>query len=258
MRFMIVDDEERARHLLEMFLHQRDDAEDIAVFDQSPDALAYASSQPVDIAFLDIEMPQLNGIDLATKFLALKHVPAVIFITGYSQYALAAWDVEAVDFIVKPFGAEDVNHGIARAVKISNLNPRQRVEIHCFPSFQLLVDGVPVPVQHKKSTELLAYLVHHRGAWVTMNDAVAALFEDKNGEKAKNYFRLILYRLKRMLAEYGIDDLLMTKPGCLRVDPHRFSCDYYSYLNGEGNLFHGEYLTEYAWAEFTVGSLANR
>ena len=258
MRFMIVDDEERARHLLEMFLRKRDDAEDIVVFDKSLDALTYASSYPVDIAFLDIEMPELNGIDLATEFLALEHVPAVIFITGYSQYALAAWDVDAVDFIVKPFSAEDVNHGITRAIKISNLSPRQRVEIHCFPTFQLLVDGVPVPVQHKKSTELLAYLVHHRGAWVTMSDAVAALFEDKNGEKAKNYFRLILYRLKRMLTEYGIDDLLITKPGCLRVDPDRFSCDYYGYLNGEGNLFHGEYLTEYAWAEFTVGSLTNR
>lgn len=258
MRFMIVDDEERARHLLELFLRKRSDAEEIGVFGKSREALAYASAHPVDIAFLDIEMPELNGIDLATEFLALQHIPAVIFLTGFSQYALAAWEVEAIDFILKPFSAEDVNHGIARAVKMSNLAPRQRLEIRCFPTFQLLVDGIPVLVQHKKSTELLAYLVHHRGAWVTTNDAVAALFEDKDEEKAKNYFRLILYRLRRMLKEYGIADLLQTKAGYLRVDPHGFSCDYYDYLNGEGNLFHGEYLTEYAWAEFTVGSLVNR
>lgn len=258
MRFMIVDDEPRACRLLERFLKQRGDAEEVVVFDDSGAALAYASSAPVDIALLDIEMPALNGIQLAMRLLDLTTAPAVIFITAYSQYALDAWDAEAVDFIVKPFGAVDLDRAIARAVRLAPIQPWRHLEIRCFPTFQLLVAGEALPARHKKSMELLAYLVHHRGAWVSTSDAVAALFEDNSGEQAKNYFRLVLYRLKQMLAAYGIREILLTDHGCARVDPEKFSCDYYRYLSGEGNLFHGEYLTEYSWAEFTVGELSRR
>lgn len=255
MKALVVDDEPRACHILELLLQKRQDIERVDIFHEAASALDFVKKNHVDVAFLDIEMPEENGIHLAMNFLELPQSPAVIFVTGYAHYALAAWDTDAVDFILKPFGVGDIDRALGRAAKLRSLATGKRIFIQCFPTFALQIDGITVVMRHKKSKELLAYLVHHCGAWVDMNDAVAALFEDKTDEGAKNYYRLVLYRLKKTLKEYGAENMLETQYSCCRIDPNAFDCDYYRYRNGETHLFHGEYLTEYSWAEFTVGTL---
>lgn len=255
MKIMIVDDEPRACHLLEIFLKKRDDVDEIVCFQQSEKALSYAENHEVDVAFLDVEMPEMNGLQLAMHLLDLKYIPAVVFVTGYAQYALEAWDTEAVDFIVKPFSLGDIDRAMTKAKRDMAGRSRCRVEIRCFPTLRVMVDGETVLFHHKKSEELLAYLVHHRGAWVSAGNAAAALFEDKESDKAKNYFRLVLYRLKQALVAEGIGDLLDTEHGRIRVDPTKFICDYYRFLDGETSLFYGEYLSEYSWAEYILADL---
>ena len=258
MRIMIVDDEPRACHLLEIFLKKRGDVDEIVCFRRSEEALLYAADHEVDAAFLDVEMPGMNGLQLAMHLLDLKYIPAVVFVTGYAQYALEAWDTEAVDFIVKPFSLADIDRAMVKAKRDMAGRSRCRAEIRCFPSLRVIVDGETVRFHHKKSEELLAYLVHHRGAWVSAANAAAALFEDKDSEKAKNYFRLVLYRLKQSLVAEGIGDLLETERGSIRVDPTKFTCDYYRFLEGETSLFCGEYLSEYSWAEYILADLENK
>lgn len=253
MKVMIVDDEVRACHVLEIFLKKRADVSEISVFQSAAEALAYARKNEVDLAFLDIEMPEINGLKLALRLLDVDYVPAVVFVTGYAHYALDAWDTDAVDFIVKPFSAETVDRAIRKAKRVISERIRAHVDIRCFPVFRLIVDGETVLFHHKKSQELLAYLVHNRGAWVPSGSAAAVLFEDKEGDKSKNYFRLVLYRLKSALVEAGAEGILETEHGKIRVNPDKFTCDYYRCLEGEKGLFQGEYLSEYSWAEYALG-----
>ena len=113
----------------------------------------------------------------------------------------------------------------------------------------MIFNSTPVSFKYKKSKELLAYLVHNQGNWVTIEKASFALLENHEETSSKNYLRTILYRLNITLKRIDCDNLIISEYGKLRIDTGLFSCDYYDYLNGNTALFQGEYLEEYSWAE---------
>lgn len=257
MKIVIVDDEERARSMLEILLRDLG-YQDICAFGTAKAALAHLKSGPCDVAFLDVEMPVMDGFDLADELLKLQAPPAVVFETAYPQYAIRAWDSDAVDYLLKPYGEEQVQRALERAVRRNHereqsVNPA--VEIHCFPTFGLWINGVPLSFDNRKAEELLAFLVHMQGAWVSTDRIIYALFEDGDEKNAKNYYRLILYRLKQMLKEVGLEGLVESGYGKARVNSSMFVCDYYKYLQGETSLFFGEYMSSYDWAEHTLADM---
>lgn len=260
MNIVVLDDEPRALHMLEIILDQMEFEKDLHTFLKPAEALEYLKNNLVDVVFLDVEMPEINGIDFADKLLELPDPPAVVFVTGHHEYAYLAWDVEAIDYILKPYSRRQVQRAMERyRHKYQPLRGQKeegrRIEIQCFPNFDVYVDGRPIVFRHKKSKELLAFLVHNRGAWVSMDKTIFALFEHCDEETAKNYYRGILYRLRRILMEAGIRELIETAYGKCRVDAARFTCDYYQHVEGEKDLFSGEYMSEYSWAEETAAQL---
>lgn len=260
MRITIVDDEERARNLLEILLRNLGH-QDIHAFGNAETALAYLKANPCDVAFLDVEMPGMDGLDLAEELLKLPEPPAVVFETAYPQYAVRAWDSDAVDYLLKPYGQDQVRRALERAVRRNEARKptgESRVEIHCFPTFGLWVDGVPLSFDNRKAKELLAFLVHMQGAWVSTDRIIYALFEDSDEKNAKNYYRLVLYRLKQILKEIGLEGLVESGYGKARVNSSLFVCDYYKYLQGETSLFFGEYMSDYDWAEQTLADMRRK
>ncbi len=263
MKIVAVDNEPRALHMLEILLEQLDFEKEVHAFQNPEEALRYMQENEVDIALLDIDMPGLNGIDLAEALLEIEDPPAVVFVTGYYEYAHLAWGVEAIDYILKPYSKEQIMQAITRYQK--KFRPLRRigkgehkVRIQCFPNFDVFVDEKPIKFRHKKSKELMAFMVHNQGAWVSVDKVIFALFEACDEEAAKNYYRGILFRLRQMLAEVGIPYIIETGYGKCRVDNTKFTCDYYEYLAGETNLFRGEYMSEYSWAEATTARMQNR
>ncbi len=260
MKIVAVDDEPRALHMLEILLGQIEIEKEINTFLKPEEAFEYLKSNFADIVFLDVEMPGMSGIDFADALLELPDPPAVVFVTGYHEYARLAWDVEAIDYILKPYSKEQVLRAIDRyKTKYQPLRSRReekhKIRIQCFPDFDVYVDGKPIRFRHKKSKELLAFLVHNRGAWVSVDKIAFTLFENYDEDTAKNYYRGILYRLRQILKEAGILDLIETGYGKCRADNTKFICDYYEYLDGEKDLFFGEYMSEYSWAEATVARM---
>lgn len=257
MKIVIVDDEERARNMLEILLRNMGHS-DITAFGDGESALAWLKANPGDVAFLDVEMPGMDGLTLAEELLKLEESPAVVFVTAYPQYAVRAWDSEAVDYLLKPYGQDQVRRALERAARRNRARGRNAapgVEIRCFPAFGLWVDGVPLSFDNRKAKELLAYLVHMQGAWVSTDRIVYALFEDGDEKSAKNYYRLVLYRLKQTLKEVGLEQLVESGYGKARVNSSLFTCDYYRYLRGEKDLFFGEYMSDYDWAEQTLADM---
>lgn len=259
MRIMIVDDERRARQMMENVLRGLGESE-VMSFSAAADALAYVRDKGCDLAFLDIEMPGMSGMELADRFLELPAPPVIVFVTAYSEYALRAYDVEAVDYLLKPYGPDQVRRALERAGKRLRHAPPHatRVVARCFPTFGLWVDGTPLDFGNKKAREFLAYLVHMQGNWVSMDSITFALFENSDEKNAKSYYRQVLHRLKATLQEAGVENLVQSGYGKVRVDPSSFDCDYYRYLNGEKGLFFGEYLADYSWAEATLADLRRR
>lgn len=114
LRALIVDDEPPARGVLTRLLAEIPDIEVVGTAANGMEALAVLAHDDIDVLFLDIEMPALAGIELATR-LHPTPSPAVIFVTAWPQYAVAAFDVDAADYLLKPVDPLRLQHAIERA-----------------------------------------------------------------------------------------------------------------------------------------------
>ena len=111
-RALIVDDEDLARAIVREHLEMHPDVEIVGECPNGFDAVKAVSDVKPDILFLDIQMPKLNGFEVLE---ILDPVPAVIFVTAYDAFALRAFEVHAVDYLLKPFTRERFDESLARA-----------------------------------------------------------------------------------------------------------------------------------------------
>jgi len=112
---LIADDEKPARDLLKTYVEQLPQLELVSVCKNGLEVLAALRDHQVDIAFLDIQMPQLKGTEVIP--LIKGDLPVVVFTTAYDQYALDAFDLEAVDYLLKPFGLDRFIKAVDRAAE---------------------------------------------------------------------------------------------------------------------------------------------
>lgn len=100
MRCIIVEDQPPAQRILEKFIKDVNSLELVGVFSDGLQALEFLKSEPVDLMFLDIHLPKINGIDFLKS---IQDPPNVILTTAFSEYALEGYDLNVVDYLLKPF-----------------------------------------------------------------------------------------------------------------------------------------------------------
>jgi two-component system LytT family response regulator len=110
---VIVDDEPPARERIRALLAQEPDVEILAECDSGAEALAALRKRDPDLLFLDVQMPEMSGFELLQKLPA--PWPAIIFVTAFNQHAVAAFEVRALDYLLKPFTAGRFRAAVARA-----------------------------------------------------------------------------------------------------------------------------------------------
>ena len=134
--------------------------------------------------------------------------------------------------------------------------PRTRVRIRTFGYFDVFVEDTPIAFRNEKSRELLALLVDRRGGFVSAEEAISFLWEDEPANSVTlARYRKVALRLKNLLEEYGIADIVESVNGKRRIVAEKVQCDLYDCLAGQTELFKGSYLTNYSWAETTLGEL---
>ena len=102
-KVLIVDDESLARDLIKSYLTDVEDVEIMSECENGFEALNQIQIQKPDLIFLDVQMPKISGFELLE---VLEHPPAIIFTTAFDQYAIKAFDMSAVDYLLKPFSKE--------------------------------------------------------------------------------------------------------------------------------------------------------
>jgi DNA-binding LytR/AlgR family response regulator len=117
LRTLIVDDEPLIRSELRSMLDKLDTVEVVGESASASEALKLLSALDYDLVFLDIQMPGLTGLEVAEKLKDHPRPPQVIFVTAYSRYAPKAFDLDAVDYILKPFDEERLAHAVQKAVQ---------------------------------------------------------------------------------------------------------------------------------------------
>ena len=119
---MIVDDEAPARSELKFLLDELGQTEVVAEAASVREAIEKLKEYPCDVMFLDVNMPEATGLQLAEALQHLKFPPAVVFVTAYSEFALDAFKVNAIDYLVKPVETERLSQAISRV--------REHVSLH--------------------------------------------------------------------------------------------------------------------------------
>ena len=249
-----VDDEALMLGALVAAVKASPDIAAVEKFSDCEDALGYVKDNPVDVAFLDINMRGMGGLALAEKILSLHPDCKIVFCTGYEEYALSAFKIHASGYLMKPVSADDVQLEIDN---IKGLRKKQKLlEVKCFGNFEVLYKHKSLPFKRKKTKELLAVLVDRTGAGMTAKQICAILFpDDTDDSKNAAYLRQLILDLKTALKAVGAEDVLCHETPYYRIDTKCISCDYLSYLDTGKPQFHGEYMTQYSWAEETCAML---
>lgn len=110
-RCLIIEDEKPARDLLKVYLSDYDQIELMGEYDNGFDGLKAVNELKPDVIFLDVQMPKLTGFEMLE---VLEHNPEVIFTTAYDQYAIQAFEQNAVDYLLKPFSKDRFNEAIGK------------------------------------------------------------------------------------------------------------------------------------------------
>lgn len=266
MRVLAVDDKAMPRKVLVRSIEEAVPDAEVTACASALEALDLPDAGNFDVAFVDIDMPGMNGIELAKKLKALNPRLNVIFATGFGEFMADAFAIHSSGYLMKPITAAGV------AAEINNLrfppepparDKEGRLVVRCFGDFEVFADGSAVTFSRAKTKELLAYLVDRKGAVIPLREAEAAIWEDPlNGRGASSsYLRTLVSDLRQTLAACGHGDVLVKRRGVLGVDMDRISCDFYDFLAGDPlalNAWHGEYMNQYSWAEITKASLISQ
>ena len=260
MNILIVDDE---RNILRDFIseaEQIDQVESIVPFDDPKAALAYVKNGgAVDLAFIDISMPEVNGMELLRQLRLFHPDLFITFMTAYSEYAVDAFELEANGYILKPFDRSKIEKALHKYMRSVYVPAPQHIEIRTFGRFDLFVNGTAVHFRSAKAKELLALLVDKAGGNITMDYVICYLWGNRPYDnKVKTLYRIALKNLRETLQSVGAESILLESRNSRSIDASRVSCDYFDLLNGKPNAsarFNAHYMDQYSWGEETLAYL---
>jgi two-component SAPR family response regulator len=252
MKTILVDDMVLDMQLLELKCADMPEFEIVGKFTDPMEAEAYAQKHDVDFAMLDIDMPGMNGIELAMRLRALRRDIIIVFVTAHPRFAVEAFRIKADYMIFKPFDREDVLDVLERA-KLLQSRQKKRVYFHTFGSFEMLVDGEPVRFLSAKAKELMALLVYYEGRNVGIHEMIEYLYEGSENKSADNTgYRRTIKELADTLRAHGIEEIFVRERGSCRIRRELVASDYYDFWAGNSEAvarFDGCFLSDYSWAE---------
>ncbi len=254
MNILIVDDEAGALRDLSREMKKAAPDDEIYTARESKTALTLCRERPFDVVFLDIRMPDMDGLTLAAEMKRIRPLVNIVMVTAYPNYALDALKLYVSDYILKPAGREDIKKAL-----LNLRNPvsqrRKGLYVQCFGNFEVYYDGVPVRFNRSKTKELFAYLVDRRGASVTNTQLRNILWMDESGDdkKQRTYFAQLVHELQNWLEEAGLSEILLHSRDSYAVVPDQIPCDYYLALAHDTlslAAYQGEYMCQYEWAAY--------
>lgn len=276
MKAILIDDERNALLQLKWLLENEPDIDIVGAYQSAEEGLVHLSRERVQLVFLDIEMSGMSGLEAAEAIYALDGEVRIVFITAYSSYALEAFRVSALDYVMKPIDParfattlERVRRTIASAAAPSPGKAPTDVRPVLKMLGQLSIGppgGGTVKWRTLKSKELFAYLLEHRGVWLSRDVLLEQIWPAFDLDKALVHLHTAVYQIRRMLRETGIEAALdySLESYCLHgegldTDAERFQQAAVEAAHGQlalaeaaavWELYQGHYLNkeDYDWA----------
>ena len=211
--------------------------------------------KPVDTAFLDIEMPKKNGVELAK--LITKHHPqcSIIFLTGHSEYMEPAFGIHVSGYLLKPFSLDMLKEALDHRRHRSTEQDQKPVKVQCFGAFEVFIQNQPVQFSRKKTKELFAFLIDRKGERCDIDTIISRMDPASEINKStKAQIRVFLSDLTKTFENIGINDIVIKEGNSFGINISLIDCDYYRLLDGDPfarSQYMGKYMIQYEFAENT-------
>ncbi len=266
MKIAAIDDEFMALQNLRFKIKEvRPDAV-CETFQDEEEFLKWVRSEKPDVVFMDIDMQPRNGMEIAEDVQQIFPDCAIIFLTGYSEYAVDAFKMKVNGYLMKPVSTEDLEHEFEfleeSAANAGIKAGKNKLKVRCFGNFEVFKDDEIIKFRRMKSKELFAYLIDRHGSTATMAEIASVLWADGIFDHSRNnQIHSFLNDLNKSLEDGGVKDVIVKTRNSVSVNMAVIDCDYYNFLNGDAhamNEYNGEYMSQYWWAEFTAGELYSK
>lgn len=262
LRAVLVDNEKLALSLLEIVLSECGQVEVVGQFTKTSKFLEEIKSLKPDVAFLDIEMPGISGIELAMKICEIDDEIDIVFVTAYDHYALDAFRVNAIDYILKPVNMEAISRTVERLIKRGRrkVNIKEAgliTKVKAFGEFSVISGKASEPIRWTtaKVEEIFAHLLLNEKKWISKWVIIEMIWPDSEPKKAEQNLYTTISRLKKTLLDSGIDAKIQSNEGYYQLQIDNFHCDIKSF---EGFLSKKLSLTEGTLDEFERAVLLYR
>lgn len=260
LRVVAVDDERIAREGVMLQLSRISCVQCARAFAAAEDVLAYLEANDADVALVDISMRGMDGLTLAECIQRIHPQCAIIFLTGYAEYAVDAFRLKAFGYLLKPACEEDIERELRTLVERRFAGVEDKLRIQTFGDFEAFIGNEPVRFPRRKSKEAFAYLVDRRGSGVTAAQLATVIWENKEYSRSiQKQVQTVLSDMSKALGSAGVAHAVVRSRNRIAVDVSQVECDYYRFLAGDPEAlrqFTGEYMAGYSWAEGTVGELS--
>ncbi len=206
---VLVDDERPSLKELEYLLKDYPNITVTGMFTDPVDALENIAVTRPSVVFLDIDMPRLKGVDAAAEILSRSPRTDIVFVTAYDQYAIDAFDLQALDYILKPIDKLRFRKTVERIVKNNPEEPEETpraFKIKCFGKFQAGWSGEdPIKWRSEKTRELFVFLLFNRERSLSKDELLDVLWAEDAPERAIRQLYNGIYYIRKALEANGVD-----------------------------------------------------
>lgn len=258
MKILVVDDEDLQLEMLRESIMEVEPDCALTGFTNPVEALEWAKENMPEVAFLDIQMPVMNGITLAKALKSSNPKINLVFVTGcYTQYVFEAIPLHFSGYLQKPANAQKIRQELSNLrYPLIRQSTQRTIRVKCFGDFEVYADGKPLAFSRIKSKEVFAYLVDRKGSKVNGNKICSVVYEDTENEASnKSNLRSCIADIRETLHAAGADAVLLKGWDSYAIDTAQIECDYYDWEKNEPyavHSFRGEYMSQYSWAEHTL------
>jgi two-component system LytT family response regulator len=220
-KVMLVEDEIHILKYMKKKLEEYDIFSLCAEFSSPEEALSAFDGLQPDVAFLDIEMPRISGMELAAQFLKKKRDLCIIFTTAYGQYAVDAFEIEAVDYLMKPIVDEDILRVIKRLQKnwrrdtpappvmeqrALHRGYHECIPARCFGDFEVRDrEQQLISWPTRKAEELFAYFLTRQEKYVGKWELIELFWPEGDEDKSLHNLYNTIYRMKQVLKKLPLE-----------------------------------------------------
>lgn len=211
---ILIDDERPALKVMGILLKKYPQIEIIGQHISPIKAIEDIKLRKPNLVMLDIDMPCMNGMEVAERILEESPCTEIVFVTAYEEYALKAYEFHPMDYILKPVYEERLDKLVSYLLHKMNSNkrkPDKKLLIRCFGDFYIRwEDQEPIKLRTEKTREILTYLIDHYNQKVYKEEILESLWPEENPEKAIKQLYNGIYYIRRALYDYGIRDDQLT------------------------------------------------